>query len=116
MLDLESLRICDLIHASSTHLPDLTPHSVAQSTAPVSIPVFCVIGLSGCFRSPHDGGEESNQDYANGRKAGADDAHVDFDIRPVHNVDLIPCWVCGGGEVDEGPQAETRNNSDAKKN
>ncbi len=42
-----------------------------------------------------------DKDDAERRQTGAYDADIDFDIRPVDDICLIPCWISRGGEADE---------------
>ncbi len=36
------------------------------------------------------------------RYTGIDNANVDFDRRPLGNVQIVPCWIARVCEVDEG--------------
>lgn len=90
---LKRLRICDLVHSSSTHLFHLTARRTAKATTSVSISVLLVICLAGGFGSTHDLGEHADEDDAKCGKAGADNADVDFDVGPVDHFDLVPGWV-----------------------
>jgi hypothetical protein len=98
--DLNRSCVCDLIHSSPTHLSHFASCSVAQSATAVSIPILRVVSLAGTFGSAHDAGEGADEDDADCGEAGADDADIDFDVGPVDNIELVPCWICRRSEPD----------------
>lgn len=116
MSNLKGLCVRDLIHSSPAHLSHFASRSVAQSTTAGTISVLRVVSLTGGFGSTHDAREGADEDDTDRGEASADDADVDFDVGPVDDVDLVPCWVCGGGKTDERLEAEARYNCDTTEN
>ena len=70
----------------------LHPFFTLASTS-ISVSVLRVICLIGGFGCTHDFGENSDEDHADSRETYADDAHVDLDVGPVYNFDLVPGWI-----------------------
>lgn len=101
MSDLDGPCVCNLIHSSPAHLSHFTSCCIPQSATAVSIAVLRMISLAGSLGSAHNAGESANEDDADRGKASADDPDIDFDVGPVDNVELVPCWICGGGEANE---------------
>lgn len=98
--DFDRSCVCDLVDTSPTHLSYFASCSVAQSATAISVSVLRMVSLTGTFGSAHDAGEGADENDADRWEAGTNDADVDFDVGPVHNIDLIPCWICGRGESD----------------
>src|SRR5438552_15224 len=107
MMHLKSRRILNRIPQS----PRITPSpsymtrypALPQVLTPVS--VFRVV-VAGSVCGAEEFGEETDEDDAHGGHAGTHDADVDLDGGPVADVPLVPGWVRGAAEVDEGLEAE----------
>lgn len=112
MPNLKSLCVGDLINSSPTQLSNFAPCSVAQASTAISVSILRVVSLAGGFGGAHDAGEGTHEHYADCRETSADDADIDFDVGPVDDVNLVPCWVSGGGETDERLEAEARYDCD----
>lgn len=51
-------------------------------------------------------GEDAGEEAAEGGHADAEDADEGFEDGPVGCGDVVPGCVCGGGELDEGLEAD----------
>jgi hypothetical protein len=57
--------------------------------------------------------KEAGEEDTHAGHAGADDANVDFDCRPLSDEEVIPRRIGGLGEMDKGLKAENTDNCDA---
>ena len=82
----------------------LRPSPVAAAQCqPAIVARVAVVSVPGAVGQS---GNQANQDKPDGGHAGADDADVDLDSRPEGDANLVPGWVGGIREGDEGLQTE----------
>lgn len=82
-----------------------TPDRTGATHAITATAVLQIIVRS-FLRGSEQLGERADEHDAKRRHTSAYDADVDFDVRPVDYVGLVPGGVLGSAEVDEGLESE----------
>ena len=67
----------------------------------MAMAIVDIVSIIRMQRAAEQLGEKSDEEEADAGHAGADDAHVDLDVWPLGNVQVVPCWVVRFSEVDE---------------
>jgi hypothetical protein len=110
MLYLKRLRVRDgvRIRARSCVLAQTAPNSARTAQIVTATSVLSVLA-SVVLCSAEYLGKHADKDDADRRHTGADDTDVDFDVRPVDHVGLVPCRVIRGGEFHKRFEAKRRD-------
>lgn len=79
----------------------------------LAVGVGAVVGVVS-LRGRQDSGEQADEEQAQRRHAGADDAHADLDRRPLGDADVVPSGVCAVAELDDGLESENADDGDTE--